>query len=231
MLNKPEILAPAGSMEALHAAVNAGADAVYLGGSLFSARAFASNFDTTELLKAIDYCHIHNIKLYMAVNTLLKNTEISGLYDYILPFYREGVDGIIVQDMGVAGVLGRCFPDLPLHGSTQLSVSSEYGATLLKDMGFTRFVPSRELSLREIKDIRSAVDIEIETFVHGAMCFAYSGKCLFSSFAGGRSGNRGRCAGPCRKQYSVEGEKADYALATSSGMSAIVLDRRKDEEA
>lgn len=223
MLNKPEILAPAGSMEALHAAVNAGADAVYLGGSLFSARAFASNFDTTELLKAIDYCHIHNIKLYMAVNTLLKNTEISGLYDYILPFYREGVDGIIVQDMGVAGVLGRCFPDLPLHGSTQLSVSSEYGATLLKDMGFTRFVPSRELSLREIKDIRSAVDIEIETFVHGAMCFAYSGKCLFSSFAGGRSGNRGRCAGPCRKQYSVEGEKADYALSMKDMCTLSIL--------
>lgn len=223
MLNKPEILAPAGSMEALHAAVNAGADAVYLGGSLFSARAFASNFDTTELLKAIDYCHIHNIKLYMAVNTLLKNTEISGLYDYILPFYREGVDGIIVQDMGVAGVLGRCFPDLPLHGSTQLSVSSEYGATLLKDMGFTRFVPSRELSLREIKDIRSAVDIELETFVHGAMCFAYSGKCLFSSFAGGRSGNRGRCAGPCRKQYSVEGEKADYALSMKDMCTLSIL--------
>lgn len=223
MLNKPEILAPAGSMEALHAAVNAGADAVYLGGSLFSARAFASNFDTTELLKAIDYCHIHNIRLYMAVNTLLKDTEISGLYDYVLPFYREGVDGIIVQDMGVAGVLSRCFPDLPLHGSTQLSVSSEYGATLLKDMGFTRFVPARELSLREIKDIRSAVDIEIETFVHGAMCFAYSGKCLFSSFAGGRSGNRGRCAGPCRKQYSVESGKSDYALSMKDMCTLSIL--------
>ena len=175
MLNRPEILAPAGSMDALKAAVSAGADACYAGGDMFSARAFAGNFDTTELLEAIDYCHIHNVKLYMAVNTLLKNSEMKQLIPYLEPFYREGVDGIIVQDVGVIRSLSQAYPDLPLHGSTQMSVCSTYGAEFLKNLGMTRFVPARELSLKEIKSIKEAVDIEIETFVHGAMCFCYSG--------------------------------------------------------
>lgn len=213
MLNRPEILAPAGSMESLKAAVNAGADACYAGGNMFSARAFAGNFDTTELLEAIDYCHIHNVKLYMAVNTLLKNSEMKDLIPYLDPFYREGVDGIIVQDVGVIRSLSKAYPDLPLHGSTQMSVCSTYGAEFLKNLGMTRFVPARELSLNEIKSIKEAVDIEIETFVHGAMCFCYSGKCLMSSFAGGRSGNRGRCAQPCRKAYNSKQFNHEYALS------------------
>ena len=143
--NKTEILAPAGNMEAVRAAVNAHTDAVYLGGSLFSARAFAGNFDEKELLDTIDYCHRFDVKVYMAINTLLKNDEIQRLTDYVEPYYREGVDGIIVQDMGVVNVLLQCFPDLPLHGSTQLSVSSQEGAAFLKNIGMTRFVPSREL--------------------------------------------------------------------------------------
>ncbi len=213
MLNRPEILAPAGGMEALKAAVNAGADACYVGGDLFSARAYAGNFDTKELLEAIDYCHINNVKIYMAVNTLLKNNEIGKLVSYIEPFYKEGVDGIIIQDMGVFKCLSEEFPDLPLHGSTQMSVCSSYGAALLKDIGFSRLVPARELSLEEIKKIKKDVDIEIETFVHGAMCFSYSGKCLMSSFAGGRSGNRGRCAQPCRKPYGCDLFSDEYALS------------------
>lgn len=212
MLSKPEILAPAGSFGAVSAAVNAGADAVYLGGSSFSARAFAGNFDDAELIRAIDYCHIHDVRVYLAINTLLKNDEIARLPGYVEPFCREGVDGVIVQDVGVLSVLSRCFPDLPLHGSTQMSVSSEYGAEFLKSLGMTRLVPSRELSLSELKNIKSRVDIELETFVHGAMCYSYSGRCLMSSFAGGRSGNRGRCAQPCRKLYSVEG-RCEYALS------------------
>ncbi|MCQ2530787.1 MAG: U32 family peptidase [Lachnospiraceae bacterium] len=204
---KPEILAPAGTWEALDAAVKAGANAIYVGGSQFSARAYAGNFDQEELLKAIDYCHLFGVKLYMAVNTLLKPEEISGLASYIEPFYKAGVDGIIVQDAGVIQVLRENYPDLPLHGSTQMSVSSEYGAAFLKNMGFTRVVPARELSLPEIKTIKEKVNIEIETFVHGAMCYAYSGKCLFSSFKGGRSGNRGRCAQPCRKCYEIYTEQ------------------------
>ena len=212
MLSKTEILAPAGNMDAVRAAVNGHADAVYLGGSLFSARAFAGNFDEKELLETIDYCHTFDVKVYMAVNTLLKNDEIKRLPDYLEPYYREGVDGIIVQDMGVAGAISGCFPDLPLHGSTQLSVSSEYGAAFLKSIGMTRFVPSRELSLDEIRSIKSKIDIEVETFVHGAMCYCYSGRCLMSSYAGGRSGNRGRCAQPCRKRYQLEDQRA-YMLS------------------
>ena len=162
MLNRPEILAPAGSMDALKAAVSAGADACYAGGDMFSARAFAGNFDTTELLEAIDYCHIHNVKLYMAVNTLLKNSEMKKLIPYLEPFYREGVDGIIVQDVGVIRSLSQAYPDLPLHGSTQMSVCSTYGAEFLKNLGLTRFVPARELSLKEIKSIKEAAKKLIE---------------------------------------------------------------------
>ncbi|MGN0395938.1 MAG: U32 family peptidase [Coprococcus sp.] len=212
MLNRPEILAPAGTVDSVKAAVNAGADAIYVGGNMFSARAFAGNFDTKELLNTIDYCHINNVKLYMAVNTLLKNNEINYLADYMEPFVVQGIDGVIVQDMGVYALLRRVFPELPLHASTQMSITSSYGAEFLKKLGFTRFVPARELSLKEIQQIKSKVDIEIETFVHGAMCYCYSGKCLMSSYAGGRSGNRGRCAQPCRKLYSGNGYK-EYSLS------------------
>lgn len=206
---KPEVLAPAGTFEALEAGIKAGADAVYVGGSMFSARAFAGNFDKEEMLRAIDYCHFYGARLYIALNTLLKNEELALVPEYVRPFYEAGVDGIIVQDLGVAKVLSENFKDLPLHASTQMSVSSRYGAAFLKEAGFTRVVPARELSLAETRAIKKSVDIEIESFVHGAMCFAYSGKCLLSSFIGGRSGNRGRCAQPCRQCYRLSGgEKA-----------------------
>ena len=211
MIRRPEILAPAGTPEAAMAALKAGADAIYAGGSMFSARAFAGNFNEKELIKAIEDCHFYGAKLYMTVNILMKEEEIKVLCDFVRPYYEAGVDGILVQDPGVAAVLRREFPDLPLHASTQMSISSHYGANLLKSLGFTRAVLSRELSLEEIKSIRDNSAIEIETFVHGAMCFAYSGKCLFSSFAGGRSGNRGRCAQPCRQCYEIMGEDGPVA--------------------
>ena len=201
--NVPEILAPAGTEQAMRAAVNAGCDAVYLGGDLFGARAYAGNFDRPALLRTLDHCHLFGVKVYMTVNTLLKESEISQLKDFMDPYYRAGLDGVIVQDVGVIRVLREEFADLPLHGSTQMSISSVYGARFLKDQGLKRVVPARELTLEEIIAIRSQVDIEIETFVHGAMCYAYSGKCLFSSFLGGRSGNRGRCAQPCRQCYEM----------------------------
>lgn len=227
MLNKTEILAPAGNSDAVRAAVNAGADAVYLGGSLFSARAFAGNFNEEELLSTIDFCHIYDVKVYMAINTLLKNEEIKRLPEYVEPYYRYGVDGIIVQDVGVVSVLSECFPDLPLHGSTQMSVSSLQGASFLKKIGMTRFVPSRELTLDEIKTIKNSVNMEIETFVHGAMCYCYSGRCLMSSFAGGRSGNRGRCAQPCRKKYQI-GNNNEYVLSLKDMCMLKFLDKLVD---
>ena len=203
-LRRPEILAPAGTEEAMKAAVNAGCDAVYLGGNLFSARAFAGNFDEEAVLRTLDHCHLFGVKVYMTVNTLLKEEEIQVLAEYMRPFYREGLDGVIVQDPGVVRVLRREFPDLHLHGSTQMSIASASGARFLKMQGLTRVVPARELTLQEIRQIRAEVEIEIESFVHGAMCYAYSGKCLFSSFLGGRSGNRGRCAQPCRQLYGID---------------------------
>ena len=210
---RPEILAPAGTMEALRAACGAGADAVYVGGHLFSARAFAGNFDQKEMTEAIRYCHLYGIKLYMALNTLLKDDEIGLVPGYVRPYYEEGLDGVIVQDAGVISVLREHFPDLPLHGSTQMSISSAYGAAFLKSAGLTRVVPARELSLDEIISLKKNTDIEIETFVHGAMCFSYSGRCLFSSFYGGRSGNRGRCAQPCRQRYSAQGSAGGYIMS------------------
>ena len=209
---KPEILAPAGKTESLKAAVKAGCDAVYLAGDSFGARAFAGNFNKEELLEAIDYCHLFNVKVYLTVNTLFKDFELEMLNDYIRPFYKEGLDAVLVQDMGVFKKLKEEFPTLPLHASTQTSITTPEGARLFKNLGFERIVPARELSLEEIKVIKKNVDIEIETFVHGAMCFSYSGRCLFSSFLGGRSGNRGRCAQPCRKIYEISGSK-EYIMS------------------
>ena len=198
----PELLAPAGSFEGLVAALGAGADAVYLGGSAFGARAYARNFDEEELLRAIDLCHIHGRKLYLTVNTLMKNREIrQDLIPYILPYVREGIDAVLVQDLGAARVLRRYFPDLPLHASTQMAVTGPEGMAMLEELGFTRVVPARELSLAEIRQMHERSSLEIETFVHGAMCYSYSGMCLMSSLIGGRSGNRGRCAQPCRLEY------------------------------
>lgn len=211
-MKRPEILAPAGTPEALKAAIAAGADAVYAGAYMFSARAFAGNFDEKELIEAIDYCHIFGVKIYLAVNTLFKEDELCLIPGFLSPFYKEGLDGVIVQDLGAAALILREFPELPLHASTQMSITSAAGARFLKQFGFKRVIPARELSLSEISDIKKNADVETETFVHGAMCYCYSGKCLLSSFSGGRSGNRGRCAQPCRGLYERNGN-ASYIMS------------------
>ncbi len=199
-----ELLAPAGNPDAFYGAVKAGADAVYLGGRRFGARAYAENFTGDELLECIRYGHIMGCKIYLTVNTLMKEEELEELYDYIFPLYEGGLDGVIVQDFGALRLLRESFPDLELHASTQMTLCSRFGAELLKNMGACRIVPARELCLEEIKAIKQTVDIELETFIHGAMCYSYSGQCLFSSILGGRSGNRGRCAQPCRLPFCVE---------------------------
>lgn len=200
-----ELLAPAGTYESFLAAVSAGADAVYLGGTMFGARAFAGNFDTDQLLQAIDYAHIHDRKVYLTVNTLLKERELKEcLYEYILPFYREGLDAVIVQDYGVFSFLREYFPDMDIHASTQMTIAGPAGAALLQKAGAKRIVTPRELTLEEIADIRRKnPTLEIESFVHGALCYCYSGQCLMSSLIGARSGNRGRCAQACRLAYDV----------------------------
>ena len=197
-----ELLAPAGSFESMQAAFHAGADAVYMGGPRFGARAYADNPDDDGVKRAIDYTHLRGKKLYLTVNTLLKNSEIGEeLYDYLKPLYETGLDAVIIQDFGVFRFLREAFPDLPLHGSTQMTVCGPEGAALLKAQGLKRLVLPRELSLQEIRLIWERTGIDLEVFIHGALCYCYSGQCLMSSFLGGRSGNRGRCAQPCRLLY------------------------------
>ena len=199
--NQVEILAPCGSYDILIAAVKAGADACYIGGNKFGARAYADNLKDDSIIAAIDYAHLHHVKLYLTVNTLLKNQEISELYEYLAPYYEAGIDAVIVQDLGVFSYIKNVFPDLPIHCSTQMNINSIHSASLMKELGASRIVTAREMSLDAIKLIKNNVDLEVESFVHGAMCYSYSGQCLMSSLAGGRSGNRGRCAQPCRKCY------------------------------
>ena len=203
-----ELLAPAGSFEILKAVIEAGADAVYVGGSRFGARAYANNFSEEELLEAIDYVHLRGKKLFLTVNTLFKNNEINqSLYEYLLPYYKRGLDAVIVQDFGVISFIKERFPNLPIHTSTQMTITGVEGAKLLKNLGVERVVLARELSLAEMKKIREEADVELEAFIHGALCYSFSGQCLFSSMLGGRSGNRGRCAQPCRLPYSVCNEE------------------------
>ena len=209
---KIEILAPAGSNESFHAAIVAGADAVYAGGPKFGARAFAENFTEDQLLNAIDYAHLHQRKFYLTVNTLLKDYEIEQLPEYLEPLYQRGLDAVIVQDMGVLNVVRQYFPDMDIHASTQMTVTGVNGAQFLKENGAVRVVPAREISLEEVRNIKSVTGMEMECFVHGALCYCYSGQCLLSSLIGGRSGNRGQCAQPCRLPYTVDGEKG-YLLS------------------
>lgn len=218
LATKYEVLAPAGSYSCMVAAFNAGADAVYLGGNLFGARASANNFTKEELLSAIEYAHLRGKKVFLTVNTLLKNTQLqTQLYDYIEPLYMAGLDAVIVQDFGVLEFIREHFPDMDIHASTQMTVTGPDFARRLKEYGVTRIVPARELSYSEIKSIYEATKLEIECFVHGALCYCYSGMCLLSSIIGGRSGNRGRCAQPCRLPYEVSfGDKTirgDYPLS------------------
>jgi putative protease len=215
-----ELLAPAGSPEALYAAVNAGADAVYLGGTRFGARAYAGNFDDAQLREALEYAHVRGRRVYMTINTLVKDEELDGLPDYLEPFYRDGLDAVIVQDFGVFDLVRECFPEMDIHASTQMNITGSMGARLLKEMGASRIVPARELSLSDIRAIDRAVDIEIETFVHGALCYGYSGQCLLSSMHGDRSGNRGRCAQPCRMQYECMEKQGGAKAGVRGGSSA-----------
>ena len=200
LLKTVELLAPAGSYDCFIAAVNAGADAVYLGLDRFGARASAANFSQDELKRALDIAHMRDKKIYLTVNTLFKDREIDELYDLLYEPYIYGLDGAIVQDIGVMSALRREFCDLPIHASTQAAVTATAGIEFLKDLGVKRVVPARELSLEEIGRM-ARTGMEIECFIHGSMCYCYSGKCLMSSFIGGRSGNRGRCAQPCRLSY------------------------------
>ena len=215
MKDRVEILAPAGSMECLKAAITAGADAVYTGGALFGARAYAHNLTEEELLEAIDYVHLHGRRLYLTVNTLIKDREMEKqMYDYLLPYYRQGLDAVIVQDIGLFRFIRKHFPDLPIHASTQMTLTGVDGAKFLEKEGAQRIVTSRELSMAEVKKIADETELEIESFVHGALCYCYSGQCLFSSFIGGRSGNRGQCAQPCRLLYwTPEAKRPQYLLS------------------
>ena len=215
MKDRVEILAPAGSMECLKAAIAAGADAVYTGGALFGARAYAHNLTEEELLEAIDYVHLHGRRLYLTVNTLIKDREMEKqMYDYLLPYYRQGLDAVIVQDIGLFRFIRKHFPDLPIHASTQMTLTGVDGAKFLEKEGAQRIVTSRELSMAEVKKIADETELEIESFVHGALCYCYFGQCLFSSFIGGRSGNRGQCAQPCRLLYRTpEAKRPQYLLS------------------
>lgn len=222
-MKKVELLAPAGNYEALTGAVMAGADAVYLGGELFGARAYADNFTQEEICTGIRFAHVFNRKIYLTVNTLVKEKEFDSLYYFLLPFYDAGLDGVIIQDLGVFKFIKEHFPGLALHISTQMTVTGVRGARLLKAEGAARVVPARELSLEEMKSIRKEAGIEVEAFIHGAMCYCYSGQCLFSSILGGRSGNRGRCAQPCRLPYELNGGKEKYLLSMKDMCTLNIL--------
>lgn len=222
-MKKVELLAPAGNFDALTGALMAGADAVYLGGNAFGARAYAENFTEGQIIEGIQLAHLMQRKIYLTVNTLVKDNELTRLYDFLLPFYKNGLDGVIIQDLGVFSFIKRHFPGLELHVSTQMTITGSYGAKMLKENGAVRIVPARELSLTEIKEIKKAVDIEIEAFIHGAMCYCYSGQCLFSSILGGRSGNRGRCAQPCRLPYRIESGKEHYPLSMKDMCTLTIL--------
>jgi len=230
MSHRVELLAPAGNIKCFYAAVAAGADAVYLAGAKFGARAYADNFTTEEIIEAIEYAHLFGVKVYLTLNTLIKEKEFAEIVPYVIPFYEAGLDGVIVQDFGVLELLKMHFPEMELHASTQMTVTGKEGAKLLQSYGVQRIVPARELSLKELREIKEATGIDMEIFIHGAMCYSYSGQCLFSSVLGGRSGNRGRCAGPCRLPYQsflndkkLNSKKQDYPLSCKDLCSIELL--------
>lgn len=229
MRNKDfELLAPAGNLEIFKGVIESGADAVYVGGSMFGARAYANNFTEEELLEAIDFAHLRGVKVYLTVNTLIKNSEFSKLYDYLLPYYKRGLDAVIVQDLGVVKAIHEYFPSMEIHTSTQMTVTGADGVRFLSQFGVTRVVMAREVSLAEMKRIHEETGMELEAFVHGALCYSYSGQCLFSSILGGRSGNRGRCAQPCRLPYTVEGKKDEYILSLKDMCGIKARDKLHD---
>lgn len=230
----PELLAPAGDMKCLYAAVEGGADAVYVGGHSFGARAYAKNFDIDELSYAVRYCHIHSVKLYVTVNTLVYDKEMRELSDYVAMLWRIGVDAVITADLGVIREIKRRVPGLPIHASTQMSVHNTYGADVAAKLGCERVVLARELSYDNIVSVTERCSIETEIFLHGALCVCYSGQCLMSSLVGGRSGNRGECAQPCRLSYGGKYplSLSDLSLANHikelilSGVSSLKIEGR-----
>lgn len=223
----PELLSPAGNWDSFIGVMNAGADAVYLGGDKFNARAYADNFTTKQLVEALQLAHLHGKKIYLTLNTLIKEREFGELYDYIAPLYEAGLDGIIIQDFGVLSFCKKFFPEMELHASTQMTVTGSEGVRFLQEQGVCRVVPARELSLEELVRIKKDTGVALETFIHGAICYCYSGQCLFSSFLGGRSGNRGRCAQPCRLPYTVKGREG-YPLSLKDMCTIELLPKLMD---
>ena len=217
MKKQIELLAPAGSMEAFYAALKNGADAVYLGGKLFNARNFAKNFDIEDIKNVVRYAHVRNVKVYVTVNILISDQEFEMAIDFIKELYLANVDGIIIQDIGLINVVSKLFKGLEIHASTQMTIYNKSGADFLKKYGFSRVVLARETSLKEIKEVTCDNDIDVEIFGHGALCISYSGQCLLSSMIGGRSGNRGSCAQPCRMEYELIEENNGHKKSVKKG--------------
>ena len=208
-----ELLAPAGTLDICKAVINAGADAVYLGGQMFGARAFAGNLSEDEISEALDYAHLRGAKIYLTLNTLLEEKELKKAYDLLKPLYLSGLDAVIVQDFGVLKMIRESFPDMAIHASTQMAVMEKGFASYLKDYGVKRIVLPREFTLEEAKTIKEGGGVELEAFVHGALCYCYSGQCMLSAMRGNRSGNRGTCAQPCRLEYEINGKKSRFLSA------------------
>ena len=229
-MKRIELLAPAGSIESVYAAVQTGADAVYIGGSKFSARAYAFNFDDEDIAKAVDYCHLYGVRVYVTLNTLVKDNELKEIMAYVGFLYTVGVDALLIQDTGLIYLIRNNFPDFEIHASTQMTIHNGEAALFLKEMGFTRIVLSRELSLKEINYISNTLKMETEVFIHGALCICYSGQCLMSSIIGGRSGNRGRCAQPCRLPYTLidKTSKKEHKAYILSPKDVCTIDNLKD---
>ena len=218
-MKKPELLSPAGNMECLYAAINAGADAIYLGGKLFGARNFAGNFTREELIDAIKYAHTYGVKIYVTVNTMVYEEEVESFLEYVDFLHKNNVDALIIQDLGMMDLIRKTYPNLELHASTQMNVHNVEGVKFLKDLGLKRVVLARETNIEKIREIKSKVDCELEVFSQGALCLSYSGECLMSSLIGGRSGNRGTCSQCCRMPYDLisDGKKINkdkYLLST-----------------
>ena len=212
-VKKIELLAPAGNMDSLKAAVMAGCDAVYLGGIKFGARAFSKNFDNDEIVEAIKYCHLYGVKVYVTVNTLIYENEVNIFLEYVEFLHKNNVDALIIQDFGMFDLVRKTFPNLELHASTQMHIHNLDGVQLMEKLGMNRVVLARETSIDDIRYIKENSNVELEIFIHGALCISYSGQCLMSSLIGGRSGNRGACAGSCRLKYDViddNGNKRDF---------------------
>ena len=202
-MKKPELLSPAGNFDSLKAAIHGGCDAVYLGGKLFGARAFSNNFSNEELIEAINYAHLYGIKVYVTVNTLIYENEVDKFMDYVDFLYKNNVDALIIQDIGMMDLIRKTYPLLELHASTQMHIHNLEGVKLVESLGLKRVVLARETSIELINEIKKNTKIELEVFIHGALCVSYSGQCLFSSLIGNRSGNRGSCAGSCRQKYNL----------------------------